>query len=117
VRARLVGSAFGERVLDHLEGGVCVAQLGSQLGDLGYGDTPVVDGEDRVGLVYVSGDLGDRHGLLISVHWAPVPVLCARRSKIGQRRRRGSLVACELALCSDARRGRLLDDVTCAAWV
>jgi len=71
----LVGGAFGERVLDDLEGGVGLAQLGAQLGDLRDGDAAVVDGEDRVRLVYVGRDLGDRDGLLVSVHGAPVPGL------------------------------------------
>src|SRR5205085_6686813 len=73
--AGVVGGAFGERVLDDFEGGVGVAELGAQLGDLRHADSAIVDGEDRVGLVYVGGDLGDRRGLLVSVHWAPVQVL------------------------------------------
>ena len=80
----LVGRAFGQRVLDDLEGRVGLAQLGAQLGHLGHGDAAVVDGEDRLGLVYVGGDLGDRHGLLVSVHWAPVPGFCSPIVEIGR---------------------------------
>jgi len=67
-----------------------------QLGDLRNGDAAVVDGEDRVGLVDVVGDLGDRRCLLLSIHLAPVPVLCRWLGRGG----RGSLVACG----GDARR-------------
>src|SRR6202041_712405 len=55
--AGLVGGAFGERVLDDGERRVGVAQLRAQLGDLRHGDAAIVDGEDRVRLVYVGRDL------------------------------------------------------------
>ncbi len=113
--ADLVGGTLGERVLDDLEGGVGLAQRGAQLSDLGDGDTAVVDGEDRVGLVYVAGDLVDRDCLLVSVHGAPVPVLCWDRWKIGLL---GLPGVCggrlwEWRLGGDGSRGRLLDDFTC----
>ena len=46
--ARRVCSAFGQGVLDDLEGRVGVAQAAPQLGDLGHRDAPVVDREDRL---------------------------------------------------------------------
>src|SRR4029077_7532697 len=72
--------------------------------------TPIVDRQDRLGFVDVGGDLGDRRGLLVSVHGAPVPVLCVAAC------RRGSLVAW-MTLGSDGRWWRLLDDVTGAAGI
>src|SRR6202011_5232518 len=102
LRAGLVGRPFGERVLDHPEARVSLAQAGSQLGHLGHGDAPVVDRQDRLRSLYLGGDLGDRRGLLLTVHLAPSPVLCARL------RGAGGLWWAGLALSSYARRGRLL---------
>ncbi len=66
--ARLVGGALGQRVLDHAEAGIGIAQLGPQLGDLGHRDAAVVDCEDRLGGADLLGDLVDDDGFLVSVH-------------------------------------------------
>ncbi len=70
-RPGLVGRALGQRVLDHAEGGVRVAQSRPQLGGLRHGDAAVVDGVHRLRLGDLAGHLVDDGGLLVSVHPGP----------------------------------------------
>ena len=68
VQPRLVRGALRERVLDHPEPGVGVAELDPQVGDLRDRDPAVVDREDRVRLLKLAGDLVDDRCFLVSVH-------------------------------------------------
>src|SRR4051794_331262 len=72
VDARLVGGAFGQRVLDDAERRVRVAQARADVGRLRDGDPAEVDREHGLGLVDLVDDLGDRRGFLLSVHRPPV---------------------------------------------
>ena len=77
-----VGRALGQRVLDDAERRVGVAQLRrAARPTCGDGDAAVVDGEDRLGLLDLIGDLSDRRSFLLSVHRPPrraCPRVCAR---------------------------------------
>ena len=55
----LLGGELGEAVLDDLELGVGLAELGAELGGLGDADALVVDGEDRLGRAEILGELID----------------------------------------------------------
>ena len=55
----LLGGELGEAVLDDLELGVGLAELGAKLGGLGDADALVVDGEDRLGGAEILGELID----------------------------------------------------------
>ena len=54
-----LGGKLGEPVLDDAEAGVCLTQLGAQLGRLGDADAAVIDREDRLGALDLGGDLLD----------------------------------------------------------
>ena len=71
--AGLVGRALGQRVLDDAQRGVGLAQAAAQLGGLRHRDPAVVDGEDRLRLLDLGGDLLDDRCLLFFVHCIPSP--------------------------------------------
>ena len=66
--AGLVGRALGQRVLDDPEVGAGVVQRGAELHGLLYRETPVVHGEDRIGLLYLLGHAVDDRCLLLLLH-------------------------------------------------
>ncbi len=119
VRAGLVGSAFGQRVLDDRERRVGLAQLGAQLGDLRHGDASIVDGEDRMRLIDLRRDLLDRYCLLLSVH--VFLSLSKLRSTRRQTRERRSRPRGSLQPASDFSAGRRSVDGAeglgrCVSW-
>jgi hypothetical protein len=68
LRAGAIGCPLGQRILDDAEARVRVAKLGAQLRRLGDGQAAIVDSEDRLRRLDLTGDLLHDGCLLISVH-------------------------------------------------